>query len=131
SPFSSMSLSNGTRVKPLSPSRSRYSLSFPALPVAMTSRRSAKRCDGSLLVDDELLDALVGEREHCVELRPVISRALCGRLQLDQPPVLCHHAVQVGRSVKVFRVVEVEHGDVIHDAAADRGEVLTHRHLVE
>src|SRR4029077_8398964 len=98
--------------------------SLPALPVAMTSRRSAKRGYGPLLRDDQLLDALVGQAQHRVELRPIVWRPFRRRLQLDQAPVLDHYAVEVGGSLKVFGVIEVQHRRASDDPAADRGQVL-------
>src|SRR2546423_15641504 len=94
---------------PAAARRSRYSRSLPWLPDAMPSRgRSGKRGQGAFLGDDQLLDALEGESEHRVQLASRVRCALRGRLQLDQPAVLRHHAVQVGRRLKIFAVIQVE-----------------------
>src|SRR5712691_898115 len=114
---------------PAPASSDRYSPSFPALPVAMTSRRSAKRRYGSLLADDQLLDALVGEGQHRVQLRPIVWSSFRGRLQLDQASILDHDAVQVGRRLEVLGVIEVQHRRVLDDSAADCGQVLAYRDL--
>src|SRR5713226_967500 len=117
------------RWNPVLARRSRYSPSLPALPVAMTSRRSAKRGYGSLLPDDQLLDALARERQHRVELRTIVGSPFRRRLELDQAPVLDHHAVEVGRSLEVLGVIEVQHRRTADDSAADRGQVLADRDL--
>src|SRR5467141_718277 len=119
-PTSATSGSTAISLK-LVPDRSdRYSPSLPALPVAMTSRRSAKRGYGPFLPDDQLLDALVRQRQHRVQLRPIVRSSLSGRLQLDQATILDHDAVQVGRRLEVFGVVQVQHRRALDDAAADR-----------
>src|SRR5258708_9768782 len=87
----------------------------------MTSRtRSGKREDGSLLGADELLDPLARQGEHRLELGARVRRALGRGLELDQPCVFSHHAVEVGRGVKVLCVIQVEHRYAVDDAAADR-----------
>src|SRR5437879_12456208 len=128
-PTSATPGSTAIRVNPTPKSIIRYSPSFPALPVAMTSRRSAKRCYGSFLRDDQLFDALVRERQHGVELRALVWGAFRRRLQLDQAPILDHDAVQVGRGLEVLGVVEVEHRRALDDAAAHGGKVLPDRQL--
>src|SRR6267143_4206457 len=105
-PTSATPGSTAIRVNPTPESSIRYSPSFPALPVAMSSRSSAKRCYGTLLSEDQLLDALVREGQHGVELRALVWGAFRRRLQLDQAPILDHDAVQVGRGLEVLGVVE-------------------------
>src|SRR5437660_4913117 len=99
---------------PAPASRSRYSRSLPALPVATTSLArgalKSERGERALLGDDQFLDALGREREHRVELGARVRCALGRRLQFDETPILGHHAVEIGRGVEVLRVVEVEHG---------------------
>src|SRR5712692_7417778 len=128
-PTSATSGSTAITCKPVPARSSRYSPSLPALPVAMTSRRSAKRGYGSLLPDDQLLDALVRERQHRVELRPLVGSPFGRRLELDQSPVLDHHAIEVGRGLEVLGVIEVQHRRAADDSAADRGQVLADRDL--
>src|SRR5260370_41676052 len=83
-PTSATSGSTAINLKPVPDSSDRYSPSLPALPVAMTSRRSAKRRYGSLPPDDQLLDPLGRQRQHRVQLSAIVWRSLRGRLQLDQ-----------------------------------------------
>src|SRR5438477_5178738 len=128
-PTSATPGSTAIRVRPVPASNIWYSPSFPALPVAMTSRRSAKRSYGPLLRDDQLFDALVREGQHGVQLRALIRGAFRRRLQLHQPAVLDHDAVQVRRGLEVFGVVEVQHRCAFDDAAAHGGEVLPDRKL--
>src|ERR1700730_5928135 len=130
-PISATSGSTATNLKPVPERSSRYSPSLPALPVAMTSRCSAKGCDGSLLAEDQLLDALVREREHRIELRAIVRNALRGRLQLDEALVLRHHTVQIGGGLEVFGVVKIEPRRSVDDAAAHRGEILANCDLVD
>src|SRR5260370_37918623 len=75
-PTSATSGSTAINLKPVADSSDRYSPSLPALPVAMTSRRSAKRRYGSLLPDDQLLDPLVRQRQHRVQLSAIVRRPL-------------------------------------------------------
>src|SRR6266568_2889787 len=117
-PTSATPGSTAMRVSPVSASNPLYSPSFPALPVATTSRRSAKRGYGSFLRDDQLLDAFAREGQHGVELRPLIRSAFRRRLELDQD------AVEIGRGLEVLRVVEVQHRRALDDAAAHGREVL-------
>src|SRR5260370_17261012 len=95
----------------------------------MTSRRSAKRRYGSLLPDDQLLDPLVRQRQHRVQLSAIVWRSLRGRLQLDQPSILDHHTVQIRRRLEVLRVVEVQHRHVLDDPAPHPAPVPPHLHL--
>src|SRR5690348_5914467 len=77
-PTSATSGSTAINLNPAPASNDRYSPSLPALPVAMTSRRSAKRRYGSLLPDDQLFDALVRQGQHRVELRAIVWRTFRG-----------------------------------------------------
>src|SRR5260370_4478593 len=123
-PSSATSGSTAISFHPTPASSDRYSPSFPALPVAMTSRRSAKCGDGSLLPDDQLFDAFVRQREHRVQLRPIVWRSFRGRLQLDQPAIPDHHAGPIGRCLEILWVVKVQHRRVLDDPAAHGGQVL-------
>src|SRR5713101_1761124 len=99
----------------------------------MTSRlrRSAKRRYRTLLVDDQLLDAFVGQRDHRVELGARVRGPFSRGLQLDDPSVLAHDAVEVGRSLEVLRVIEVEPWDAVDHAAAHCRYVVTHGDALE
>src|SRR5712692_3290750 len=129
SPTSALPGSTAIRRRPVPARSSRYSPCLPALPVAMTSRRSAKRGYGSLLPDDQLFDALARQCQHRVELRTIVGRAFRRRLELDHASVFDHYAVEVGRGLEVLRVVEVKHRRAPDDPAADRGQVLPDRDL--
>src|SRR6266536_5323299 len=61
------------------------------------------------LVTHELADALAGQLQHPFQLLAAEGLLLRRGLDLDHPPVLHHHAVEVGVRVEVLRVVEVEH----------------------
>src|SRR5579864_6318940 len=122
SPTSSTPVSNPTSSTPESASRSRYSRSLPWLPDATTRRgRSGKRGDDPFLGDDQLLDPLLRQREHRVQLGARVGSAFRRGLQLDESPVLGHDAVQVGGGLVVLGVIEVEHRRALHDAAAHGG----------
>src|SRR5207249_10386487 len=85
-------------------------------------RRTAGRA-GNILPADRL--DIDRSEEHTSELQSRFD--LVCRLLLEKKKG--HHAVEVRRGLEVFRVVEVEARRAVDDSAADRRQLLAHRHL--
>ena len=62
--------------------------------------------------------------QHLGKQRLVERRAFGGRLDLDDSAHPGQHEIGVGHRLRIFGIVEIEHGDMGNDAAGDRGDIV-------
>jgi hypothetical protein len=87
------------------------------------SWRSASIClHISALQREQLLDALVGQGQECVELGARVRGAFSCRLHFHKLPGVGHDNVAIDLRVRIFGVVQVEQWGLVHNADAHRGQ---------
>src|SRR5262249_32078079 len=84
-----------------------------------------------LLLLNQILDALVGETKHFLELSLAERAFFRGPLNFDEPAASCANNIHVDIGPRILKEIEIEARLLLDDPNADRRHIIIHRKMVQ